>query len=185
MLRRHAPLVRFFAILVGVYAVWFVLYDLWLLPDGRLDAWLSHRVATASAGLLGLIGFDVVHAGRVLGLDGAAGVEVADGCNGLTTVGLFIGFVLAFPGQWQRRMWFIPMGIGLLLLVNVLRVASLAIIQVEWPEAFASVHSFGATTFFYVVVFILWVVWANLGNSSSSPVTPSAALEGADQGVVA
>lgn len=167
MLRRHAPLFRFFFVLIGVYAVWFVLYDLWLLPDGRLDAWLSYRVAAASSGLLDQFGYGVAHSGRVLGLNGAVGVEVADGCNGLTTVGLFVGFVLAFPGQWQRRLWFLPLGVGVVLLANVLRVAALALVQVHWPAAFDALHNFGATTFFYVVVFLLWVAWANLGGSSA------------------
>lgn len=183
MLRRNAQLVRFFAVLVGVYAIWFVLYDLWLLPDGRLDAWLSHHVASASSGLLGLLGFDVALSGRVLGLVGATGVEVADGCNGLTTVGLFIGFVLAFPGQWQRRLWFLPLGVVVVLLANVLRVAALALVQVHWPAAFDALHSFGATTFFYVVVFLLWVAWANLGGGSlprsEGPTTATPATQAA------
>ncbi|MEL6444794.1 MAG: archaeosortase/exosortase family protein [Bacteroidota bacterium] len=179
MLKRNAPLLRFFAILLGVFAVWFVVYDLWLLPDGRLDAWLSYRVAAASAGILDLFGAAVVQAGRVVRLEGGVGVEVADGCNGLTTIGLFVGFVLAFPGSWKRRLWFIPLGIGVVLLANILRVAALALVQVHWPAAFDVLHSFGISTFFYAVVFVLWVVWARLGDelpTSKPPQPPPAAL---------
>lgn len=165
MFRRHAPLVRFFTLLLAVYVAWFVLYDLWLLPDGRLDAWLSHKVASLSAGLLSGLGFEVAHSGRVISVADAIGVEVANGCNGLTTVGLFIGFVLAFPGQWQRRLWFLPLGVGIVLVANIMRVATLALVQVHWTTSFDALHSFGATTFFYVVVFLLWIAWANVGSN--------------------
>ena len=35
---RYEPVLRFLAKAVAIYGVWYVLYDLWLLPDGRLDA---------------------------------------------------------------------------------------------------------------------------------------------------
>ena len=38
---RYGPVLRFLAKAVAVYGVWYVLYDLWLLPDGRLDAYVS------------------------------------------------------------------------------------------------------------------------------------------------
>lgn len=182
MLRRNPALVRFFAVLVGAYAVWFVVYELWLLPDGRLDAGISLAVAATSAGLLDLLGLDVATQGRIVRLAGAPGVEVADGCNGLTTVGLFIGFVLAYPGAWARRAWFLPLGIAVVLLANIARVATLAAVQVHWPAAFDAIHSFGATTFFYVIVFGLWVAWAHLSDGTPragappSP-EPSSSLE--------
>ena len=42
-------LIRFLGIMVAAYLVWYVIYDLWLLPDGRLDAWLSINVAGSAA----------------------------------------------------------------------------------------------------------------------------------------
>ena len=40
-LSSHRDLTGFVLKMVAVYAVWFLIYDLWLLPDGRLDAALS------------------------------------------------------------------------------------------------------------------------------------------------
>ncbi|WP_051141333.1 archaeosortase/exosortase family protein [Salisaeta longa] len=89
---------------LAVYALWYVVYDLWLLPDGRLDRWLSTTVASLSGTLLQLVGFEAMVSGRTLTLPGVVGVRIVNGCNGLTTIGLFMGFVVAYPGRWRHRL---------------------------------------------------------------------------------
>ena len=161
--RENPHIVAFLAKVIGIYAVWFVLYDLWLLPDGRLDAWLSVHIASVTAGVLGALGYAAVAAERIVTLPGVAGVEIANGCNGLSTVSLFVGFVLAFPGAWWKRLWFIPAGVGVIYLTNVFRCVSLLLLQKHLPSAFGAVHGFHALWIFYLVVFLLWVAWANYG----------------------
>jgi exosortase/archaeosortase family protein len=150
---------------VAIYGLWYIAYDLWLLPDGRLDAWLSHNVAWVTTGIVSALGLDPVHVGRVVTLPDIGGVEVANGCNGLTTIGLFIGFVVAYPGTWARRAAFIPIGIFAIYVVNVLRVVAMLLALKYWPAAFDPLHGFGLTTIFYVTVFVLWMVWANYGGA--------------------
>jgi exosortase/archaeosortase family protein len=174
-----SALVRFFVIMLAVYAGWFVLYDLWLHPDGRLDAALSRWVAVVTAGALRVVGYDVFIQDRVLGLVGFPGVYVEDGCTGLTTLGLFAGFVLAFPGAWRRRAWFIPLGVVVITLANIARIGLLAVLQRDWPAGFDAVHHFGANTFFYLVVFALWVIWANAGGEAKRGRPAEPALQSA------
>jgi exosortase/archaeosortase family protein len=96
-----------------------------------------------------------------------------DGCNGLATIGLFAGFVLAFPGSTRRRLLFIPFGIGVIYLANVARVSLLAGLQVHWPPAFEFVHNLGVPAFFHLIVFGLWVLWANYGGASQDSASDS------------
>ncbi len=59
---------------------------------------------------------------------------------------------------------------------NVGRVVVMVFAQKYWPAAFDPLHGFGLTTIFYVVVFGLWVVWANYGgvpSSASSALAPA------------
>lgn len=149
---------------LAFYALWYVLYDLWLLPDGTLDRWLSLNVASVSSALLGGAGFEVFLDGRSLALPGVRGIRIANGCNGLSTLGLFVGFVLAYPGSVQRRCWFIPLGVLAVYATNVSRVIAMLLSQKYWPAAFEPLHGFGLTTIFYVVVFGLWVLWVNYGG---------------------
>jgi exosortase/archaeosortase family protein len=157
---------------LAFYGLWYVLYDLWLLPDGTVDRWLSLNVASVSGGLLDLLGFGATVDGRGIILPGVPGVRIANGCNGLSTLGLFVGFVLAYPGSAWRRLWFIPLGVLAVYATNVGRVVVMLLAQKYWPAAFDPLHGFGLTTVFYVVVFGLWVAWANYGGAPvSSPST--------------
>lgn len=165
--RRHVAV--FLGKVLAFYVLWYVLYDLWLLPNGTVDQWLSLNVAAVSNTLLELIGFQVLVDGRTLMLPGVAGIYIANGCNGLSTLGLFVGFILAYPGSAWRRAWFIPFGIFVIYGTNVIRVMTMLLAQKYWPAAFGPLHGFGLTTIFYVVVFCLWVLWVNYGGSPSSP----------------
>ncbi len=164
ILATHRSLSFFLAKMVACYAVWFVLYDLWLLPDGRIDTWLSHGVASATAGVLQPF-YDTAFAdGRVVWITRESGVNIANGCNGLSALSLFVGFVIAYPGTWARRALFIPLGLIALVITNVLRCAILLMVSHHIPAMFDSVHGFHALFVFYVVIFGLWVAWANWGE---------------------
>lgn len=160
---------------LAVYGLWYVMYDLWLLPDGRFDAWLSNNVASVSAALLSGVGFEATVYGRTVVLPEVVGIQIVNGCNGLSTIGLFIGFVVAYPGRAWRRVLFIPTGILVIYVTNVLRVSTMLLVQKYWPVAFDPLHGFGLTTIFYVVVFGLWVAWTHYGGNERLQ-TPSVSV---------
>jgi len=167
LLRSNRTLALFLAKMVAAYAVWFLVYDLWLLPDGTVDHWLSLRVASWTGGLLSVFSDGVVVNGRVVSLDNAA-ISIEDGCNGLSALSLFVGFVLAYPGTWARRALFIPAGLALIVLTNVIRCVSLLVITERLPAMYTAVHGFQALFVFYIVIFALWVAWTHVGEGPAA-----------------
>lgn len=165
---RYGPVLRFLGKVFAIYGAWYMLYDLWLLPDGRLDRWVSRSVVQVGEFTLGLVGLASEAAGRQLTLPGTAGIRVVDGCNGLASMGLFVGFVVAFPGRAWRRALFLPLGLLAVYLSNVGRVTGLLLLQTYWDAGFGVAHSVGAPLFFYTVIFGLWVLWANYGGAEAS-----------------
>src|SRR5690625_166149 len=109
-----SDITRFILKVAGIYVVWYILYELWLLPTGLIDRPLSHNIASVSAGILSFFGQEVFLSGRILGITGAPGVEIVDGCNGIAAIGLFLGFIIAYPGKWKPRLYFAIFGIGVI-----------------------------------------------------------------------
>ena len=172
LLQSHRTLAVFLAKMLVAYAIWFVVYDLWLLPDGRLDEWLSVNVATWTAALMGLFTAQAFADGRYVAYQNAA-IIIEDGCNGLAALSLFVVFVLAYPGTGLRRALFIPAGLAIIVVTNVARCASLLVISARWPSIFEDVHGFHALFVFYVVIFVLWVVWTHIGERQESVPQPA------------
>ncbi|MDZ7690970.1 MAG: archaeosortase/exosortase family protein [Balneolaceae bacterium] len=156
--------VKFVLKVVLIYVVWYLVYDLWLLPDGTLDRWVAVNIVENTAGILAALGYDIYTAGRLIGLGEAPGILLVDGCTGISAIGLFIGFIIAYPGNWIPRLSYIFIGIGVIYLVNIARIAVLAVTQVNWPELFAFTHDYSTTAIFYLVIFGLWMIWANMGD---------------------
>lgn len=146
------------------FGIWYLFYEVWLLPDGRLDAFLSVNIVEVAAGIISLTGLDFFQANRVIGIVGTNGLIVVNGCNGLEAIGLFIGFVMSYPGDRIKRSFFIPMGILVIYLVNVFRIVSLVLIQYFYPTAFDFAHDYSTSAIFYLAIFAMWVIWINFGQ---------------------
>ncbi|MBT9394860.1 archaeosortase/exosortase family protein [Hymenobacter sp. NST-14] len=157
------PLGRFLLVAGGLYLLWFFGYERTLAPAGHLDEALSRNLAAAGSGLLRLLGFatwpDAAQP-RLLRMDGLPGVWVGDPCNGLVLYALFAGFVLALPGGgWRRKLAFIPAGIGVIYLLNVLRVAALALNHHYYRQSVEFNHHYTFTFVVYGAILLLWAWW--------------------------
>lgn len=159
---------KFLLKVVGIYFCWYVIYELWLLPQGSLDQWLTTNIVSVSAGILDLMNYEYFARGRLLGIGESAGIYLANGCSGISAIGLFVGFIIAYPGSWTARSAFIILGICVIYLVNAARIVILAITQVQWPAYFDITHDYSTTAIFYMVIFGLWVIWANFGSAEST-----------------
>lgn len=161
----NSPIVRFIAKALGFFVIWYFLYELWLLPDGKLDEWVSLNIIGISSGILDLFGYDVYTVNRIIGIGEAGGIKIVDGCNGIAAMGLFLGFILAYPGDWKNRISFSVVGIGIIYLVNIFRIITLVITQQNWPAFFDVTHDYSTTAIFYIVIFLLWMVWVNFSEA--------------------
>jgi len=155
-----------------IYLIWYVIYELWLLPEGSLDEWLTTNIVSVSAGILTYLGYHIYAIGRLIGIGLAPGIYLANGCSGTSVMGLFAGFVIAYPGKWIPRLVFIPTGFGIIYLANVARIVVLAIIQTDWPGFFGIAHTYSTKALLYLIVFGLWVLWATYGKGQ--PLNPQA-----------
>lgn len=160
-----SDIARFIIKVICIYFVWYLAYEMWILPNGYIDEPLSKNIASVSAGILTFLGEDVFYYDRVVGIVGTAGGEIVNGCNGIAAIGLFLGFIFAYPGAWIPRIFFSVFGVVVIYLVNVTRIIVLSYTQFYWPRVFDFTHDYSTTAIFYFVIFILWMIWVNYGES--------------------
>ena len=161
---RFSPLTLFLLKAGGVYAAWQLIYDFVVLPDGRVDTWLSITSVKLAAAGLSFVGWEIETAGRFIACVGNRGVEIQNGCNGMDLLGLYAGFIIAYPGDLKKRAVFMAGGIGLLFITNVLRIAFFALSNLYFPQYWDPVHYYSSYVFFYPIVLTLWYLWTILSD---------------------
>ncbi len=161
---RFSPLTLFLLKAGGVYAAWLLIYDFVVLPDGRVDTWLSITGVKLAAAGLSFVGWEIETAGRFIACVGNRGVEIQNGCNGMDLLGLYAGFIIAYPGDLKKRAVFMAGGIGLLFITNVLRIAFFALSNLYFPQYWDPVHYYSSYVFFYPIVLTLWYLWTILSD---------------------
>ena len=105
---------------------------------------------------------------QVLGIDGSNGVWVGSNCNAISLFSLFSVFIIAYPGPWKHKAWFIPAGILAIHLINILRVVALAIIANYDYRLLDFNHTYTFTFLVYGFIFGLWIVWVNKFSNLSN-----------------
>ena len=150
----------------ALYVIWFVCYDIFLHPNSNFDYLLINNLTDITKFVLTKMGYVLMTVPAdfdsmgVVGIDGSHGVLIGYPCNGLELFALFTGFVVAFPGSVKSKLWFIPLGILLIHLLNIIRVIALTLLAYKAPEYLDFNHTYTFTILVYSVVFILWMIWA-------------------------
>jgi exosortase/archaeosortase family protein len=62
------------------------------------------------------------------------------------------------------RIYFSIFGVAVIYLVNITRIVILSYTQYYWPQVFDFTHDYSTTAIFYIVIFVLWMIWANYGE---------------------
>lgn len=168
------PFWRFGLISVGLMLLWAIGVAYGLGSTSALDAALCRQLAASSAGSLRALGWPASVAPNnhyLLLLSGQPTVVVGAPCDGLVLYVLLAGFVLAYPGPAVRRLWFIPLGILGLWLLNVGRIVALALNHRYSPETFDFDHHYAFSAVAYAALGGLWLLWTR----QSLPPAPAAA----------
>ena len=98
-------------------------------------------------------------------LNGHYVARVVEGCNALSVIILFTAFVVAFRGKWTTMAWFILSGAIAIHVMNVVRIGSLSIALLYYPQHEHILHGVLFPAAIYGFVFLLWVVWVNKFSS--------------------
>jgi exosortase/archaeosortase family protein len=135
----------------------------WLEAYNAFSIVLIGYILEASGFLLELLGQEVFidYSERLVGIVGTTGVEVGEPCIGYNTVAFFIALILSDTGKVRIKLWFIPLGIFVICLFNLMRIAALGlIIQID-PTIWELNHKFIFKIIIFGVLFLFWMIWLN------------------------
>ena len=89
-------------------------------------------------------------------------INIVWGCLGFKQMTIYAGIILFYWGPFLKKLWYIPMGWLILSAYNVIRIATTVWLTDGNSERFDSLHNGILRYIYYTIVFLLWVVWAEL-----------------------
>jgi exosortase family protein XrtF len=87
--------------------------------------------------------------------------RIVEGCNALSVIILFIAFLISFSGTFKNTLIFGIVGIVIIHVFNIIRIALLVIAIYYYPESTTLLHDIIFPLFIYGIVFMLWILWIN------------------------
>jgi len=144
----------------GIYLLWSIINNVWLYHNPFVDNLLVAHLIDINKLLLESLGYSIFTKSDLIGIDGSSGLIVSAPCNGLSLFVLFAGFIIAYPGNLKSKLWFIPLGLLIIDILNIIRILLLIIIVKYSPEWLEFNHSYTFTLIMYLIIFLMWMKFA-------------------------
>lgn len=167
---QNLPFLKFCGKFLGIYIVLLLVYNFYLEgfdeaafePDG-----ITVLVAENAAQLLKWLNFEMQYAPSPNDpsisyiIKGKRFVRIIEGCNAVSVIILFSSFIVAFSNGIWRTGRFLIVGIIVIYILNVLRIALLTAGLYYYPAYKSILHDIVFPLFIYGAVFGLWILWLN------------------------
>lgn len=151
---------------IFIYIFYNILRDIKIIDD--IYVYILNKfvlvLLAASKFFVELFGFEVVTFGKTIKIIDnfqAAGVYLDRGCMGRNVMLAYAALIAVFPGKIKHKFWYIPMGLIIITIVNILRISGLAITAYCCPEYSDINHYLVFKIIAWIVIFLLWVIWFN------------------------
>jgi len=157
---------------LALYALWHFGYENYLALDRGetgLDWHINRFLGLETATWFSMFGYETKVVNfqiypHLMYLDNLPIISIDTACNGLPMLYLFSAFVLIYPGTWKRKAIFIPAGLLIIHLLNVVRIISLSYISIYSPDYFYFNHKYLFQIIVYALVITLWFFWVLYGR---------------------
>lgn len=167
ILQKYKTVIRFVVLFIGSYLILSLVYALylkWSANGAYFPDFFTHFVARQSAAILGYFGYEPVMrempsaGGMYITIRGFS-VNIVEGCNAISVIILFISFVLSFAQSFKKTLLFLIAGMVLIYIVNLFRIAILAVALYKYPQYQEVLHGVVFPAIIYGMVFLLWIIW--------------------------
>ncbi len=123
---------------------------------------LANTYAYLSGKILYLTGYSNFVAGDIISSGTSLSVSIKKGCDAAEPMAIFVAAVIAFPATYKSKFAGLLFGIPILFLLNIVRVFTLFIAGVHYPDFFETMHLAVWQVLFIIFAIMLWVLWIKL-----------------------
>ncbi len=159
------PTIFFLVKFIGIYVVANLLYGIYVTSFSPAPDPITRIVTINTSFILNACGWDTSFEDSVkdptteLIFGNKRTLAIYEGCNGINVIIIFVAFLFAFGPIGKTLWWFIPLGIAVIHVMNLLRIVLLFWVSVYLPDMMYFTHKYFFTAILYIVVFLLWIVW--------------------------
>jgi exosortase/archaeosortase family protein len=171
----NKELLFFFLKLVALVILWQCSYSFILKPSGIPDKQLTNII---TSGVTHCINFSSPSSSvytwvRYKGIDydsdaifknGKIVFVIADICNGLSLMAIYVGFIILMPYPFKRKIIFSVIGMIVLTIANIVRCGLLYWIYRRHPDMFDFNHHYTFTILMYLLIFYGWILFTKGGK---------------------
>jgi len=164
LIRKNKPVIKFLAIFLISYITLSLIYTIYLTISDAPDIFTS-SVATQTVDCLNYLGYNTTKSlngdsGFInLFVNGKNFSGIAEGCNAISIMILFIAFIIAFAKGFKKTFLFGLFGIIAIHIMNIVRIIILVICIYHFPKYTHTLHSIIFPALIYSAVFLLWMYW--------------------------
>ncbi len=164
---QHRDLIQFLGLAFLLLLAWVLISAFAPSFIADLHYYAIKPQADISASFLRLFGYEIDQDYLVNGCEarlvfaGHGSICIGSGCSGLELFILFFGFILLMRGRIIDKLWFVPLGLLGVLILNIIRIISLSAIYYHKPEYLNFNHKYTFVIIVYGAIFGLWILWVN------------------------
>jgi exosortase/archaeosortase family protein len=170
---KRTSLLAFFLKLFVLIIIWECSYHFILKPAGLPDKPLTNTITSGVTNSINLFSSassvytwfrnDAMTADYLL-KNGKLVFFIADDCNGLSLIVIYLGFIILMPYSIKRKIIFSIGGIIVLTIANIIRCSLLYWIYKAHPDMFDFNHHYLFTILMYLLIFYGWILFTKKGK---------------------
>jgi exosortase/archaeosortase family protein len=155
-----SPVLRF-ALLFFLCLIGFSVFSVATALQNHLQL-VEQGIAAAATWMAQLVGSAAVRVGgNFINVSGVT-LNINHECTGVFVLFVLVSFIAAYPARWRAKLIGIVVGVTVLSLINIVRIATLVRVVEFYPGAFVYFHEYvwqGAFLMLVTLYSISWVEW--------------------------
>jgi len=153
------PFTRFFGIFLGLMILFYYVFYV-NIYENFLEQYITHTNAVIGSTLINIFGYGTAVDGALI--QGDFIMNVKRGCDAIEPIGLASAIILAYPTVIKNKLRGVLVGVGVLLLINLVRIVTLYMTGIHFPKFFEMMH-LEVWQFIFIILAvlysILWIRW--------------------------